>query len=98
MFFENSVTNDYKLSIFFLSQIIVFLYTIFVAPFESKLDCVVETTNDSFYLAIIFILMINDKVATYTNSLSITILSLVILNGIVVFAQVNSVIIFNLCK
>ena len=92
------LSNNYKLFIYILLQFIAFVYTIFVIPFVSKLDCVVEITNESFYITICVLIVANNITANYTNILNVVILTLVILNGVVVWIQINSVSIYYLIK
>ena len=92
------LSNNYKLFIYILLQFIAFVYTIFVIPFVSKLDCVVEITNESFYITICVLIVANNITANYTNILNVVILTLVILNGIVVWIEINSVSIYYLVK
>ena len=92
------LSNNYKLFIYVFLQFVAFGYATFVMPFVSKLNCVVEITNEVFYLTICIMVIIYHITSSYTDILSYVILALVVLNGVIISIEINSVSVYNLIK
>ena len=96
--FTKDLSNNYNLFIYIFLQFVAFVYATFVMPFVSKLNCVVEITNEAFYLTICTIIIIYHITSSYTDILSYVILALVMLNGVIISIEINSVSIYYFIK
>ena len=92
----NNLSINYKLLLYLILQFVAFAYTVIVRPFESKLDCVVEATNDLFYLVIWTLLIINQNDNDNIGITSIILISFVLINSFTIFLIQNSVAVINL--